>query len=261
MSLQPNYPSKEHFQALSKLCLTFVLANFRCRKVMMEARVPSAVARRSLDKVMKHGYQHQDTGIAAGGGRKAKPLGRATYVPRYVSREDNLDVMEQFIYALLREAGRAYEDTVTFAALLLLHRYRCKFPAGKRPSAYGHRLFLVAYVIAYKTMGDYARPNKDLVLWLNRETYPLPVEVFAKTLNRSERLFCDILGWNMYITPSQLESFTRRVKEDYTGEGPYPEYASASHTFGSTRRTTAETVDADSDSEEEDCTLSECGDY
>ncbi|EPS99707.1 hypothetical protein FOMPIDRAFT_7508, partial [Fomitopsis schrenkii] len=105
--------------------------------------------------------------------------------------------------------------SIVFAALLLLHRYRCKFPAGRRPSGYGHRLFLFAYVLIYKAMGDYVPKNKEIVLWLNHETNPLAVEVMPKTLNRGERLFGDVLEWNIQVTPSQLESFTRRVKEDF----------------------------------------------
>ena len=237
--------------------MLFLAAHFSFNRVSMEVRVPSAVARRS-DRTMRYSYEHPE-GLSVGGGRKAKPLARATYVPRYATLEETRQVTETFIYTLLWGAGHFYDDSVTFAALLLLHRYRCKFPAGKRPSGYGHRLFLFAYVLALKSMGDHAPKNRDLVRWLNKETYPLPVDIPKKTLNRGERLFGDVLEWNVHITPTQLELFTRRVKEDFTGEGPYPEYASASRTFGSEPRTSPEVVDSDYDSE--DCTQSEIGDY
>ena len=224
----------------------------------MEARVPSAVARRS-GRAVRDSYQHDDR-MSAGSARKAKPLTRATYVPRYASLEVTQEVTETFINTLVTGSGRVYDDSVIFATLLLLHRYRCKFPAGKRPSGYGHRLFLFAYALAVKSMSDYAPKNRDLTRWLNRKTDPLPVDVRNKTLNRGERLFGDVLEWNIHITPTQLEVFTRRVKEDFTGEGPYPEYASPSRTFGSEPRTSPEVV-SDPDYDSEDCTQSEPGDY
>ena len=238
--------------------MNFIASHFRCRSVMTEARVPSAVAGLSK-RGAKQTYHHYCTRISVGASRKAKPLTRATYIPRYASLQDVMRVTETFISTLLQQAALAYDDSVAFAALLLLHRYRCKFPAGKRPSGYGHRLFLLAYVLAIKSMGDNAPNNSNIIRWLNRTTDPLPVEMSTKTLNRGERLFGDVLEWNTHITPTQLEVFTRRAKEDFAGEGPYPEYASPSRTFGSTPRTTAEVADLDYDSD--DCTQSEVGDY
>ncbi|KAM5542958.1 hypothetical protein V8D89_003342 [Ganoderma adspersum] len=132
-------------------------------------------------------------------------------------------------YAL--HSSNTSESTV-FAALYLLQRLKGRFPAATGCDGMaGHRMFLPALRIVSQSK---SRASTDY--W---------VDVGGGLFHRdqvdgAERDLRRFLGGYVEIDPAALREFERRVRRDFAGRGPYPDYlktqASASSSHGGSLR-------------------------
>lgn len=107
------------------------------------------------------------------------------------------------------------DSPVIFATLYLLHRLKARFPAARGSS--GHRLFISAVMIASKVICDDTYSNKSWVI--------VGSGMFAlRDLNQMEREMLSYLEWDINIQPEALKEFENKVRHDFKGLGPYPEY-------------------------------------
>ncbi|KZT66979.1 hypothetical protein DAEQUDRAFT_739620 [Daedalea quercina L-15889] len=207
----------QEYQSLAKLCVRFLYAHFDCRSVEIPVRVPSATAVRSDEKL------HAEGGQSVATGRTSKPLTKPTYVMRYASRSINQTLMENFFVVLMYHTQ--LHECVTFAALMLAHRLRCKFPLDEPRSVYGHKLFIAAFVVAAKVICEGFYANGQLARRMSKDV-PKIMSFSAHNLLTGEANVCFVLRYFISINPELLVSFTNLVKTDYAGDGPYPRYDS-----------------------------------
>ncbi|KZT36389.1 hypothetical protein SISSUDRAFT_71074 [Sistotremastrum suecicum HHB10207 ss-3] len=97
-------------------------------------------------------------------------------------------------------------SSVTFSALYLLSRLKRRFPSARGSS--GHRLFISAFMIASKVICDDTYSNKSWTV-VGQGMFSL------REINQMEREMCGYLEWRLGVEPSELESFTRGLKEEY----------------------------------------------
>lgn len=116
-------------------------------------------------------------------------------------------------YALHRTRLHA---SVTFAALYLLQRLKARFPAARGSS--GHRLFISAFMLASKVICDDTYSNKSWSI-VGQGMFAL------REINQMEREMCSYLEWQLNVEPQQLRDFELKVRRDFKGPGPYPNYA------------------------------------
>ncbi len=116
-------------------------------------------------------------------------------------------------YALCRTK---LDVSVTFAALLFLRQLKTRFPAARGLA--GHRLFLSALMVASKVICDDTYSNQSWSI-VGKGLFSLA------EINRMEREMCSNLDWRLNIEPSQLRKFEAKVRLDFKGLGPYPNYA------------------------------------
>ncbi|KZV59109.1 hypothetical protein PENSPDRAFT_561827, partial [Peniophora sp. CONT] len=104
--------------------------------------------------------------------------------------------LDHFIAYAVHRTG--FPDEIVFAALLLLHRLRMRYPAATATS--GHRLFIGAYAIASKIFVDEGYTNKSWCL--------LASDLFAlHDFNVLERQLCAYLDWDFIIDKDVLSAF------------------------------------------------------
>ena len=115
-------------------------------------------------------------------------------------------------YALHRTRLHA---SVTFAALYLLQRLKARFPAARGSS--GHRLFISAFMLASKVICDDTYSNKSWSI-VGQGMFAL------REINQMEREMCSYLEWQLNVDPPQLRDFESKVRRDFKGPGPYPNY-------------------------------------
>ncbi|KAJ3485067.1 hypothetical protein NLI96_g5214 [Meripilus lineatus] len=115
-------------------------------------------------------------------------------------------------YALHRTRLHA---SVTFAALYLLQRLKARFPAARGSS--GHRLFISAFMLASKVICDDTYSNKSWSI-VGQGMFAL------REINQMEREMCSYLEWQLNVDPPQLREFEAKVRRDFKGLGPYPNY-------------------------------------
>ncbi|GBE84351.1 hypothetical protein SCP_0603290 [Sparassis crispa] len=115
-------------------------------------------------------------------------------------------------YALHRTRLNA---SVTFAALYLLQRLKARFPAARGSS--GHRLFISAFMIASKVICDDTYSNKSWSI-VGQGMFAL------REINQMEREMCSYLEWQLNIEPKALQEFEMKVRRDFKGQGPFPNY-------------------------------------
>lgn len=106
-------------------------------------------------------------------------------------------------YALHRTRLNA---SVTFAALFLLQRLKGRFPAARGSS--GHRLFISAFMIASKIICDDTYSNKSWCV-VGQGLFSL------KEINQMEREMCGYLEWVLNVPPTELETFSVMVKNEF----------------------------------------------
>lgn len=116
-------------------------------------------------------------------------------------------------YALHRTRLHA---SVTFAALYLLQRLKARFPAARGSS--GHRLFISAFMLASKVICDDTYSNKSWSI-VGQGMFAL------REINQMEREMCSYLEWQLNVEPTQLREFEGKVRKDFKGQGPYPNYS------------------------------------
>ncbi|KAH9942197.1 uncharacterized protein BXZ73DRAFT_97616 [Epithele typhae] len=101
-----------------------------------------------------------------------------------------------------------------FVALYLLQRLRTYHSSLPQTPAH---LFMAACMVAAKVVEDHTYQSAYVSnviegLWSSEE------------LSQMERQFCQDLRWDLNVHPEALADFERRVRSDYAGDGPYPEY-------------------------------------
>ena len=102
-----------------------------------------------------------------------------------------------------------------FSALYLLQRLKHRFPA--RQGSSGHRLFIIAFMIAAKGTCDATYSNLS---WSK-----IAQKMFTlREINQMEREMCSYLGWQLNIEPNMLKEFEVKVCSDFKGLGQYPTY-------------------------------------
>jgi len=106
-------------------------------------------------------------------------------------------------------------SSVTFAALYLLQRLKARFPAARGSS--GHRLFISAFMLASKVICDDTYSNKSWSI-VGQGMFAL------REINQMEREMCSYLEWQLNVEPTQLKEFESKVRRDFKGPGPYPNY-------------------------------------
>jgi len=98
---------------------------------------------------------------------------------------------------------------VTFAALLLLHRLKTRFPAARGSS--GHRLFISAFMIASKVICDDTYSNQSWGI--------VAQKMFAlKEINQMEREMCGYLEWNLNVMGDEVVEFEEKVRAEHGPE-------------------------------------------
>ncbi|KAJ7811149.1 hypothetical protein B0H14DRAFT_2523918 [Mycena olivaceomarginata] len=109
------------------------------------------------------------------------------------------------------------DQSVTFAALLLLQRLKGRFPSGRGSS--GQRLFITAYMIASKVICDDIYSNKSWCI-VAQGMFRL------HEIEQMEREMCNYLDWELNVDTSVLTNFKAMVQRDFSrdSEGPYPIY-------------------------------------
>lgn len=107
-------------------------------------------------------------------------------------------------------------ESVTYAALYLLQRLKARFPAARGSS--GHRLFISAFMLASKVICDDTYSNKSWSI-VGQGMFAL------REINQMEREMCSYLEWQLNVEPKMLSEFEAKVKRDFKGTGPYPNYA------------------------------------
>lgn len=138
--------------------------------------------------------------------------------PKYPPSSTTLRVtLPLFIaYALHRTK---LDPSVTYAALVLITRLKCRYPSSQGIS--GHRLFLVAFMLAAKQMCDDTYSNKSWTI-VGQGVFSL------SELNRMEREMCGIVKWQLNVCNSVLRNFEVALKRDfYEGKAGYPTYSSS----------------------------------
>ncbi|KAF7791965.1 hypothetical protein EIP86_002992 [Pleurotus ostreatoroseus] len=129
------------------------------------------------------------------------------------SRDSLCPPLSEFIaYALHRTQ---LHHTVTFTALFLLLKLRLKFPDKDYLS--GPRLFLCALMVASKVINDDTYSNRS---WTTAGQHFFPL----RDLNSMERALCLYLEWELNVDPTDLQHFESKVRADFKGSGPYPQY-------------------------------------
>ena len=106
--------------------------------------------------------------------------------------------------------------SVTFAALYLLLRLKSRFPAARGSS--GHRLFISAFMLASKVICDDTYSNKSWSI-VGQGMFAL------REINQMEREMCSYLEWQLNVDPAELKEFETKVRRDFKGPGPYPNYS------------------------------------
>jgi hypothetical protein len=105
---------------------------------------------------------------------------------------------------------------VTFAALVLLHRLKARFPSARGSS--GHRLFISAYMISSKVMCDDTYSNKSWCI-VAQGMFTL------REINQMEREMCNYLDWELTVDEPILSTFENMVRQDFKETKPsYPNY-------------------------------------
>jgi hypothetical protein len=102
-----------------------------------------------------------------------------------------------------------------FASLVLLQRLEARFPTARGSS--GHRLFILAFMIASKVICDDTYSNKSWSI-VRQGMFQL------QEVNQMEREMCQYLDWELNVKPSTLKEFEAMVRKDFAGPGPYPTY-------------------------------------
>lgn len=95
-------------------------------------------------------------------------------------------------------------DSFVFAAMYLLERLKSSL--GRTRQTTGHRLFITALLLAWKTISDQLYSNKTWAS-ISRGTFTLEV------INRMEREMCCYLRWRLHIDGSALSSFEARLRQ------------------------------------------------
>lgn len=111
------------------------------------------------------------------------------------------------------------DPSVAYAALVLITRLKCRYPSSRGIS--GHRLFLVAFMLAAKQMCDDTYSNKSWTI-VGQGVFSL------SELNRMEREMCGIVKWQLNVCNSVLRNFEAALKRDFfEGKAGYPRYSSS----------------------------------
>ena len=113
----------------------------------------------------------------------------------------------------------------TFHTLYVLQRLRTRLGDDKGDLD-GPTVFLTAYVLAMKTSHnetDNAVFNSDILRHLSARRSLSAVRSLSD-LNNSERWMCRILDFDCNVQPEALAAFEDKVRRDFAGTGPYPEY-------------------------------------
>lgn len=97
-------------------------------------------------------------------------------------------------------------SVVTFAALLLLHRLKARFPAARGSS--GHRLFISAFMIASKVICDDTYSNQSWCI-VGQKLFTL------KEINQMEREMCGYLEWNVNVAGDEVADLEARVRAEH----------------------------------------------
>jgi hypothetical protein len=107
-------------------------------------------------------------------------------------------------------------SSVMFAALVLLHRLKARFPSARGSS--GHRLFISAYMISSKVMCDDTYSNKSWCI-VAQGMFTL------REINQMEREMCTYLDWELTVDDPILSNFEKVVRQDFKENRPsYPNY-------------------------------------
>ncbi|KAJ7730795.1 hypothetical protein B0H16DRAFT_1733644 [Mycena metata] len=132
----------------------------------------------------------------------SRNIHRNTYLPIYIA------------YAIrCSSAG----DEAVYAALILLHRLKGRYPEPRKSS--GHKLFIAAFMVASKFLYDESYKNST---WMKiaQNLYDLP------ELNELERGLCLHLEWDIAVDTSTITTFRSLLNRDFHigTSGPYPTY-------------------------------------
>jgi hypothetical protein len=122
--------------------------------------------------------------------------------------------LHHFIYNVLRKSG--LPDIVTFTALLYLLRVKTSQRLIRSP--WGHGLFLTAYMLASKFIVDRQHSNRGWAA-IGCKQYSL------KDINEMERTMLSYLEWDLNVSYPEVEEFSARFCDSFTGPGPYPDLA------------------------------------
>lgn len=132
--------------------------------------------------------------------------------------------LSQFIaYALYRSK---LQPQVTYAALLLLHRFKTHYPKANGES--GRQLFISAMMIAAKVLND--------TTFANRAWVTISQNQFShRLINQMEREMCRYMDYKLTIFEDVLYKFEKAVKRDFSEDRE--SYSSYSSEIFSKRKT------------------------
>jgi hypothetical protein len=94
-------------------------------------------------------------------------------------------------------------EEITFQALFLLRRLKCRFPAARGSS--GHRLFISALMLASKSSCDDTYSNKSWTI-VSQGLFSL------REVNQMERELFGYLGYKVNVEVEELDAFTNLLK-------------------------------------------------
>ncbi|KIK02616.1 hypothetical protein K443DRAFT_677462 [Laccaria amethystina LaAM-08-1] len=132
--------------------------------------------------------------------------------------------LSQFIaYSLYRSK---LQPQVTYAALLLLHRFKTQYPKANGES--GRQLFISAMMIAAKVLND--------ATFANRAWVTIAQNQFShRLINQMEREMCRYMDYKLTIFGEVLREFEEAVKRNFSEDRE--SYSSYSPEMFSTRKT------------------------